>query len=89
MRHYLRKKEPFVWNATNLRHELRARPLGLAADYGYRVKIVYREAPFTRLFAQNRGRASAVPEAVMNKYLDRWEVPTLIEAHEVEYALLP
>lgn len=84
-RTYLRKKEPFVWNATNLRHELRARPLGLAADYGYRVKIVYREAPFTRLFAQNRARASAVPEAVLNKYLDRWEVPTAIEAHDVEY----
>lgn len=87
-RTYLRKKEPFVWNATNLRHELRARPLGLAADYGYRVKIVYREAPHTRLFAQNRNRASAVPEAVLHKYLDRWEIPTLLEAHEVENALL-
>jgi putative nucleotidyltransferase with HDIG domain len=86
---YLRQKQDFVWNATNLRHELRARPLGLAADYNFRVKIVYREAPHARLFAQNRNRAAAVPEAVMNKYLDRWEVPTRVEAHEVEYALLP
>jgi predicted kinase len=85
---YLRKRESFVWNATNLRHELRARPLGLAADYNFRVKIVYREAPPTRLFAQNRNRTVAVPEAVMHKYLDRWEVPTTIEAHELHHALL-
>jgi hypothetical protein len=26
---------------------------------------------------------------VMHKYLDRWEVPTMMEAHGVEYALLP
>ncbi len=84
---FLRKKQDFVWNATNLRHELRARPLGLAADYGFRVKIVYREVPHTQLFTQNRNRATAVPESVLNKYLDRWEVPTEIEAHAVTYVL--
>jgi putative nucleotidyltransferase with HDIG domain len=86
---YLRQKQDFVWNATNLRHELRARPLGLAANYGFRIKIIYKEAPHARLFAQNRNRTTAVPEAVMHKYLDRWEVPTMMEAHGVEYALLP
>lgn len=86
-RTFLRRGESFVWNATNLRHELRARPLGLAADYRFRVSIVYREAPHTRLFSQNRNRASAVPEAVLHKYLDRWEVPTLLEAHTLEHCL--
>jgi putative nucleotidyltransferase with HDIG domain len=86
---YLRQRQDFVWNATNLRHELRARPLGLAADYRFRIKIVYKEAPHARLFAQNRSRATAVPESVLNKYLDRWEVPTLLEAHEVLNVVLP
>jgi putative nucleotidyltransferase with HDIG domain len=78
---HLRAGQDFVWNATNLRHELRARPIGLAADYGFRVRIVYREATYERLFVQNRNRASAVPEAVMHKYIDRWEMPSLIECH--------
>ncbi len=78
---FLRAGQDFIWNATNLRHELRVRPVGLAADYNFRVKIIYREAPFTKLFAQNKNRATAVPEAVMHKYIDRWEMPSLTECH--------
>ncbi|MGC4047287.1 MAG: AAA family ATPase [Armatimonas sp.] len=82
-RGYLRAGQDFVWNATNLRQEMRARPIGLAADYGFRVRIVYREAPHNRLFAQNRNRAAAVPEKVLGKYIDRWEMPSLVECHEL------
>lgn len=85
-RGHLRTGQDFVWNATNLRQEMRQRPIGLAADYGFRVRIVYREAPHSRLFAQNRNRATAVPEAVMHKYIDRWEMPSLVECHEMTIA---
>jgi predicted kinase len=85
LREALRRGDSIVWNATNLRHELRARSINLAAEYRYRTKIIYREAPFARLFQQNKNRDAAVPEAILNKMIDRWEIPTPLEAHEVEY----
>jgi tRNA uridine 5-carbamoylmethylation protein Kti12 len=36
------------------------------------------------LFTQNKNRASAVPEAVLEKYIDRWEPPSLVECHTLE-----
>jgi predicted kinase len=82
---YLRAGQSFVWNATNLRHEIRERPVSLAATYGFRVKIIAIEASKTRLFSQNKSREAIVPQAVMERYLDRWELPDLTEAHEIAY----
>jgi predicted kinase len=83
-REHLRAGRTFVWNATNLSRMIRGQCVRLAADYGARVRIVYVEASAHRLFAQNRARARAVPERVIEKLLDRWEVPDLTEAHAVE-----
>jgi putative nucleotidyltransferase with HDIG domain len=82
---YLRAGQSFVWNATNLRYEIRERPVNLAATYGFRVGIVAIEASHTRLFAQNKSREAIVPQAVMERYLDRWELPDLTEAHHLDY----
>lgn len=84
---YLRRGEGFCWNATNVSRSLRQRVVELARRYGARVRIVYAEAPADRLFAQNRSRPDAVPEAVMERLFRRWEVPDLTEAHAVEYAV--
>jgi putative nucleotidyltransferase with HDIG domain len=84
-KNYLRSGQSFVWNATNLRHEIRERPVNLAATYGFRVKIIAIEASHTRLFAQNKAREEVVPQSVMERYLDRWELPDLTEAHIVDY----
>lgn len=86
-REYLRKRQRFVWNATNLSRQLRQQTVQLLAGYGARVKIVYVEAPASTLFAQNRGRERVVPEAVMERLLGKWEVPDVSEAHEVEYCV--
>lgn len=84
-RGYLRRGERFVWNGTNVSRQLRGQALDLFLAYEARVKIVYVEAPADVLFAQNRRRAARVPEVVMQRLLDRWEVPDRVEAHEVEY----
>ncbi|MEZ4311041.1 MAG: AAA family ATPase [Polyangiaceae bacterium] len=84
LREHLRRGERFVYNATSINRQRRAPVLGLAADYGARVKIVYCEAPMEKLLAQNRARAGRVPEAVIRKMSEKWEVPSLTEAHEVE-----
>ena len=79
----LRRHEPFVWNATNLSRQRRGPIVDLLADYKARVRIVYLEATAPALFAQNRGRQAAVPEAVIRRMTERWEMPSLTEAHEV------
>lgn len=87
LREHLRRGERFVYNATNLNRQRRAAILGLAADYNARVHIVYCEAPRELLLAQNRARAGRVPEAVIRRMSERWEVPGLSEAHQVDVVL--
>lgn len=84
-RQYLRQRTDFVWNATNITHQVRAKALSLFLDYGARVEIVYLEAPRQRLFAQNRGREAAVPQAVLQRLVGKWELPRRTEAHLVVY----
>src|SRR5262249_48641790 len=54
LRGYLRRRERVAWNATNLSQDMRARTIDLCADYGARIRIVYVETPYIRLFVQNR-----------------------------------
>lgn len=81
----LRRREGFIWNATNLTRQRRGELVSLFTDYGARVRIVYVESPWRELLAQNRGRARRVPVAAIEAMLRRWEVPDLTEAHRVEY----
>jgi predicted kinase len=86
-RSHLRAGERFVWNATNLSRQLRGVSLKLFLDYDARVRIVYVEAPEGELLARNRARAEPVPDAVIDRLLDRWEVPDPGEAHELTCAV--
>jgi predicted kinase len=82
-REHLRKGARFVWNATNLNRQRRGPIVQMAADYSARVRIVYVEVPRAALFEQNRARAGAVPWPVILRMSERWEVPSLVEAHDV------
>lgn len=84
-REHLRRRQPFVWNATNISRQLRRQVLGLLLDYHAHVQVRYVEAAPEVLSAQNRGRARRVPEEVIRRLIDRWEVPDVTEAHEVLY----
>jgi predicted kinase len=88
-RAYLRQGRPFVWNATNVSRPLRRQSLNLFAAYNAHVRIVYVEVPAEVLFVQNRQRAARVPEAVMERLLERWEVPDQTEAHQVDWVVRP
>lgn len=87
LREHFRRGDRFVYNATNLNRQRRAPILGLAADYNVRVRIVYCEAPRDVLLAQNRARAARVPEALIRRMSERWEVPGLSEAQQVDVNL--
>ncbi len=87
IREHLRRGERFVYNATNLNRQRRGPLISLAGDYGARVHIVYVEAPMHTLLAHNRARAARVPEAAIRRMSERWEVPSLLEAHRLDIVL--
>ncbi len=87
-RAHLRASRPFVWNATNLSRMLRDGVVSLCVGYGARVRLVHVEAPsWSALLRRNRSRERPVPEPVLERLLERWEVPGPSEAHEVEWVV--
>ena len=86
-RQYLRDRQDFVFNATNLTRELRGKWTSLFADYRARIHIIYLEVPWPQLLRQNKQREHSVPEAVIRRLLGKLEIPSYDEAHEVEYCV--
>jgi predicted kinase len=86
-RECLRRKQSFIWNATNISRQLREHCISLCAAYNARVRIVYVETGAAALAEQNRLRDRGVPPEVINRLLARWEPPDLTEAHRVEVVI--
>jgi predicted kinase len=86
-REFLQNRTNFVWNAPNLSRNIRGECIRLLHEFGAHVRLVYVEVPTERLFAQNRQRRRRVPEKVIERLLDRWEVPDRTEAHRLEYVV--
>jgi len=83
----MRKKAPrFIWNATNLRVDLRRPLISLFTEYGYRVRIVYCPADRPALVARNQRRPdeTRVPIAVIDRLGPKLEPPRFTEAPEIE-----
>lgn len=81
-RGYLRARQDFVWNATNVTRLNRSKVLRLLRDYGAKIEIVYVEVPPAQLHRQNRARADALPDAVINHLVRKLEPPARWEAHQ-------
>jgi predicted kinase len=86
-RDHLRNGRDFVWNAANLSRNIRAECIKLFHAHDAHVRLVYVEVPPDRLFAQNHQRRRRVPDKVIERLLDRWEVPDRTEAHLVEFVV--
>ncbi|MHA4740680.1 AAA family ATPase [Dyadobacter sp. MSC1_007] len=82
---YLRAKNDFVWNATNISKQMRSQLIDLFASYRARVRIVYVEQPYKQWKLQNGSREEMVPTKVLERMLAKWEVPKLHEAHSLIY----
>lgn len=82
---YLRKKQPFVWNSTNIVSPLRNQLVNLLTEYNARVRIVYLEVPWLTLTEQNRNREARVPANVMMRFARKLDPPGIWEAQKVEY----
>lgn len=79
----LRRKEPFVWNATNITRKMRTQVIALLRDYDAFVEIHALDRPVETIFKQNRDRARVVPENVIARLLGKFEPPSRLEAHRV------
>jgi putative nucleotidyltransferase with HDIG domain len=86
-REFLRRREDFIWNATSITRILRDKLIAIAEGYAARIQIVYVEPSIPEIRRRNSGRAKVVPESAWNRMFDRLDVPTLTEAHTVEYVL--
>ena len=84
-RELLRKKQPFVWNATNLTKETRRKQIDRFERYGARVRVVYLETPWMERIRRNAGREGAVPEGAVERMLEKTVPPTPDEAQTVEW----
>lgn len=81
------KKVSFVYNATNLSRDLRSQSLALMRPYNPYIRIVYVEAPCGLQYKRNAERSARVPESAVAAMLNRWEMPELTEAHDIQYVI--
>ncbi len=82
---WMRKRQSFVFNATNITKDMRSRWISLFTDYSAKVKIIYIEVPYRQLLKQNQHRPHPVPQSVIHRLIRKLEIPTPTEAHEIEY----
>lgn len=84
----LRKKQPFVWNATNLSPMLRGKQTGLFEQYHASTRIVYLETNWQEQLRRNTDRREAVPEQTVCRMLKELIPPEGKEAHMVQWHCL-
>lgn len=82
---YLRKKQPFVWNATNIIQDTRRGLITLFENYGARVMVIYVEAPYEELMKRNQVRKRTVDSSVIMKMLQKMDMVNPVEGYEVTY----
>lgn len=82
---YLRKKQPFVWNATNLTPSLREKQVRLFQDYHASVRIVYLETGWEEELRRNQERKDVVPQEAIRGMQRKLVVPERFEAERVEW----
>lgn len=82
---YLRAKQPFLWNATNITEPTRHKLVTLCENYGASVRIVYLETPWEENLRRNESRQACVPPGVIRRMLGKLTLPRACEAARVEW----
>lgn len=82
---FLRDKISFVWNATNITFNMRQQLISLFRQYDAYVSIKAFDVDKIKLLKQNKNRENMVPEDIIIKLAKKWEPPSLLEAHSVEW----
>lgn len=84
-RELLRKKQPFVWNATNLSPMVRGKQIKLFTQYHASTRIIYLETDWAEQLRRNVGRPDAVSEQAIFHMMEELVLPEMKEAHRVQW----
>ncbi len=84
---YLRKKQPFVWNATNVTSQTRGKEIDLFERYDARVRTIFLETEWTENLTRNSSRTNSVPTVEIEKMLSKLETPEVKECQSVEWII--
>ena len=84
---YLRKKQSFVWNATNVTTQTRGKEIELFERYDARVKTIFLETEWEENLARNASRPHPVPSVEIEKMLSKLELPEAKECQTVEWRI--
>lgn len=82
---YLRKKQPFVWNATNTTPMIRGKQIQLFENYRAAVQIDFLETGWDEELRRNQSRREEVPENVIRHMLQGLILPERFEAQYVTW----
>jgi putative nucleotidyltransferase with HDIG domain len=84
-----RKKQSFVWNATNITTQVRATLIDIWLPYNPKINIVFLHKPFLQLLKDNASRDgnARLPDGKLHNMFQRLEIPSLIECHTLEILL--
>lgn len=86
-REWMRKKESFIYNATNITADMRGSWISLFKEYNAKIHLVYIEVPYKKLLKQNKDREYQVPEEVIQKLIGKLEIPNEQESHDITYVI--
>ncbi len=87
-REYLRKKQPFVWNATNITAQMRGILISLFEQYGASVRTVFLETDREEQLRRNAERTAKVPVSVIDRMLAKLELPERFESEKVVWEIV-
>jgi predicted kinase len=82
---YLRERKPFVWNAQTVTRMARDKIIRLCRDYDAYVTIHAFDRPLATILQQNKQRDRQVPQSVILAAARKWEPPSDLEAHQVQW----
>ena len=82
---FCRRKQSFVWNATNLTAQVRATLVGMWLPYKPKIHIVHIHKNIHQTLRDNatRDEMAQVPQAKILTMFERFEFPDLTECHQL------
>lgn len=87
-REYLRKKQPFVWNATNITAQTRDMQISLFEGYGASVETLFLETEWNEQMSRNHNRKAEVPVTVIENMLSKLTLPERSESEGVTWQII-
>ena len=77
---FLRKRQSFIWNATNLTQQQRRQLIDLFETYKARVFIDYLETTANEQIRRNHDREDVVPQSTIDEMIAKIQLPEYFEA---------